>query len=263
MELDLAGHVVLVTGSSRGIGRAVAEGFLAEGARTVITGRTVADVTRTSETFGERYGGDLVMSYAGDLCQEANLRELAARIQEEWQGLDHIVCNIGSGRSVAPLEEDEAEWRRMLDINLLAAAAAVRTMADLLLEGAGRHTTTSTICFVSSICGVETLGCPVPYASAKAALVAYARNIARPLGARGIRVNCVSLGNIVFPGSTWETKVQKDRGAVERMLADAVPLGRLGDPEEVASVVVFLASARAAFVSGANWVVDGGQTRGS
>jgi 3-oxoacyl-[acyl-carrier protein] reductase len=101
----------------------------------------------------------------------------------------------------------------------------------------------------------------VAYASAKSALIAYAKNIARPLGEFGIRVNVVSPGNIIFPGSTWEDKLAKSPEDIKAMLQREVPLQRLGTIEEVANVVVFLASQQAAFVTGANWVVDGGQTR--
>jgi 3-oxoacyl-[acyl-carrier protein] reductase len=92
-------------------------------------------------------------------------------------------------------------------------------------------------------------------------LITYAKNIARPLGQRGIRVNTVSPGNVIFPGSTWEDKLAQSRDAVVEMLKREVPLQRLGTLEEIGGVVAFLASRRAAFVSGANWVVDGGQTR--
>jgi 3-oxoacyl-[acyl-carrier protein] reductase len=92
-------------------------------------------------------------------------------------------------------------------------------------------------------------------------VVAYAAGLARELGPQGIRVNSVAPGNIVFPGGTWDTKLQENREGVERMLERDVPLGRLGQPEEVASAVVFLASARAGFVTGECLVVDGGQTR--
>jgi len=262
MNLNLVGQRILITGSSRGIGRAIAEEFLAEGCRVVITGRHIAGVDATCKALTQAYGEASVMPFVGDLGNEQVCVTLKDKLENQWQGLDHLVCNIGSGRSVAPLQEDRSEWQRMLDINLLNASGCVHTMQDLLVESAQVFDRMASIVFVSSICGVEALGCPVAYASAKAALQAYAKNITRPLAELGVRVNCVSPGNIVFSGSTWEQKLEQDAEGVQDMLNRDVPLKRLGRPEEIASSVVFLASEKASFVTGAHWIIDGGQTRG-
>jgi 3-oxoacyl-[acyl-carrier protein] reductase len=127
-------------------------------------------------------------------------------------------------------------------------------------SAAEKHISTS-ITFIGSICGIEAIGCPVAYASSKAALEAYAKNICRPLGRKGIRVNILSPGNILFPGSTWEKKIARDSDSVNHMLESDVPLNRFGTVAEVADVAVFLASRCCGFVTGAHWVVDGGQTR--
>jgi 3-oxoacyl-[acyl-carrier protein] reductase len=126
---------------------------------------------------------------------------------------------------------------------------------DALASSAG-----NVIC-ISSICGLEALGCPVPYAAAKAALESFVRNSARPLGKRGVRINSVAPGNILFPGSTWERKLAADEAGVNAMLQREVALCSLGRPEDVAQLVAYLASPVAAFITGATYVVDGGQTR--
>jgi len=186
--------------------------------------------------------------------------ELANFIDDRWGKLDHLVCNIGSGRSVPLLQEDRNEMQRMLDLNLLGSVSAVRLMTPLL-ERAGSNGGVPSIIFIGSICGVEAIGCPVAYATAKSALMSYTQNIARPLARKNIRVNIISPGNILFEGSTWEDKLARDPAVVETMLEREVPLNRLGTLEEVGSVAAFLASKRAGFVSGSNWLVDGGQTR--
>jgi len=261
MDLNLKNQNILVTGSSRGIGKGIAESFLKEHANIIITGRDEADLKKATKYFTTKYGEKKVIPFKGDLQQSPVLQMLKDCIIEKLGDLNHLVCNIGGGNSVDLLQEDTNEFKRMLDINLLNSVAIVQEMLPLLKKSACRKRFETTITLIGSICGIEAIGCPIAYASAKSALEAYAKNIARPLGKIGIRVNIVSPGNIIFPGSTWENKLAMDRMSVESMLAKEVPLNQMGTPEDVANVVIFLASNRAKFITGANWVVDGGQTR--
>ena len=261
MNMELINQSVLITGSGSGIGRGIAEGFLKEKALAILSDLNETFLNNTAEEFSNLHDKDKVLKFFGDLKKSDTLETLYQFIIENAGGLNHLVCNIGSGQSVPPLEEDVTEFQRVLDINLLNAVGVVNQLLPLLEKSVSKDGGYPSITFVGSICGVETLGCPVAYASAKSALVSYAKNISFPLGMKGIRVNVVSPGNILFPGSTWQKKIEEDPEKIAEMLKNEVPLQCFGNIEDIANTIVFLASKRAKFVNGANWVVDGGQTR--
>lgn len=249
MDLELDGKVALITGSSAGIGLAIAEGLAAEGASVVLNGRDTNRLTQAARHF------DDVTTLVGDVRDPKDCTRLVKQTLANHGRLDVLVCNVGSGSSVPPGQETPDEWRRVLDINLHSATQSVWAATEALAASGG-----SVVC-VSSICGREALGCPVAYAAAKSALESYVRNAARPLAKHGVRINAVSPGNILFPGSVWERKLAEDPDAVDVMLQREVALARLGEPREIADLVAFLASPRSAFCTGASYIIDGGQTR--
>ena len=250
MVPDLSGKTALVTGSSRGIGRAIAELLHASGCRVALNARHAESLAVTSSALPGS------VPFVGDVSQPAVARRVVAEAVAALGGLDILVCNVGSGESVPPGTETPDEWQRVFALNLWSTTNSVEAARDALAASRG-----AVVC-ISSICGLEAIpGAPVTYSVAKAALHAYVRGIAKPLGKQGIRINAVAPGNILFEDSVWARRLVEQPAAVQQMLDRDVALGRLGTPQEVAELVVFLASPRAAFASGGIWQLDGGQVR--
>ncbi len=249
MQLELAGKTALVTGSSRGIGWAIAEVLHSEGCRVALNARSMSELLASAG----KLPGTVVV--AGDVTVPADAQRIVADAAAALGRLDILVCTVGSGRSVPPGQETCEEWQRVFALNLWSATNCIEAARSALEASRG-----AIVC-VSSICGMEIVpGAPITYSAAKAALNAYVRGIARPLAALGIRINAVAPGNIVFEGSVWAHKSAEDPDAVQKMLERDVALARLGNPREVADLVAYLASARAGFATGGVWVLDGGQT---
>lgn len=261
MDLNLTDYKVVVTGSSRGIGKAIAQSFLSEGAQVALTGRDQTSLTAT-ETELSKHAANKVLSYAGDLSDLSALEGLSQLLKAKWSGIDTLVCNLGSGRAPANFTETMNDWYPQFEVNLFSTIKTIKTLWPLFTSDQKDQRSKSIIC-ISSICGYENLDVPipVPYAAAKAALNSFVKNVMKPCAEAGIRINVVSPGNILFPGSGWERRLQEMPEQVAQMLKTEVPLGCLGSADDVAHVVTFLASQKARFVTGANWVVDGGQTR--
>lgn len=258
MDLGLKDKVVLITGSSRGIGRAIALAFAREGAKVVVTGRTKSDVDKTVVDCGTLSDVQRAYGFVGDLQNDEVVRRCIQVVLDLWGRIDRLIVNLGSGKGQRGLEADDQEWLRLLDLNLLAGVRAVRAAVPNLANVGD-----SCIVFISSIAGVGPVGAPYAYEAGKAAVIAYAKSLARELASAGIRVNAVAPGNILFQGSTWEDRLQQDRAKTMSLIESQVPLRRFGRPEEVADAVVFLSSTKASFITGACLIVDGGQSRAS
>lgn len=249
MELELTGKRTLVTGASRGIGRAIAEELRAEGCHVVVNARNHAALSEVAASLG-------AVAVSGDVTRPEQASRVVADVVAELGGLDVLVCNVGGGASVRPGEETASEWQRVFALNFWSATNCIEAAIGALKASCG-----SIVC-ISSICGLEVVpGAPVTYSAAKAALNSYVRGIARPLGEHGVRINAVAPGNIVFDGSVWSSRLTEDAAGIGEMLKREVALARLGAPREIASLVAYLASVRSAFATGGIWTLDGGQRR--
>jgi 3-oxoacyl-[acyl-carrier protein] reductase len=250
MDLELTGKTALITGSGQGIGLAIAKLLHQEGCNVALNARHEEEIAATARNWGER-----VSYHVRDVTQAEECRHLVDKVVERWGRLDILVCNVGSGASVPPGQETPEEWQRVINLNLFATTNMVEAARVFLKQSRG-----SVLC-ISSICGLETLGAPLTYSAAKAALNSYVKGMARPLSVDGVRINAIAPGNILAVGGTWERKLKENPIAVEKMLEREVALKRLGKPEEIANFAAFLVSSRASFATGTVFVVDGGQMR--
>lgn len=258
MELDLAGKATFVAGSSRGIGLAIARGFLTEGARVTITGRDPEALETARADLATLAGADRVLAIPVDMSDATALVTALDRAEATHGPLDAVVANVGSGSGLPGFALDRSEWERVLNQNLLGSTLlAGEVLKRLVARGAGSLT------LIGSIAGLEAIGAPIPYAAAKAALTMAVKSYARQVGPQGVRVNAIAPGNVLFPGGSWEKKLVERGEFFDAYIHAEVPLQRFGRPEEIADMAVFLASSRASFITGAVMVVDGGQTRGT
>ncbi|HSD78686.1 MAG TPA: SDR family oxidoreductase [Solirubrobacteraceae bacterium] len=253
MDLGLQGKVALVTGATRGIGRAIAAALAREGCALAICARSEEEVYGTVSAL-EREHGVAVFGAAIDVADAAALAAFVDDAAATLGGLDVAVANAGGssgGPSLAASTTDE--WVATYALNAGHAATLFRASAPHLRARGG-----GALLVVSSISGSR----PSPraqYGAAKAAEHALAASLARELATDGIRVVSLSPGSILFPGGGWDATRERDPERFEAWVARAFPFGRLGTAEEVADVAAFLASPRASWVSGTDVVVDGAQ----
>jgi NAD(P)-dependent dehydrogenase (short-subunit alcohol dehydrogenase family) len=249
MDLQLAGKRVLVTGGTRGIGRAIVAGFLDEGAVVGFCARSADEISDTEKAFQERG------KVTGAVVDVGDGDALAAWVQhsaESFGGLDVVVANV----SALAFPDTEESWVASLNVDLMHTVRLVRAAMPHL-----EASESASVIAISSVSGRESDFASGPYGTAKTAIVGYINGLAMQLAENGIRANTVSPGNTYFEGGAW-AGIETGNPELFTMAMGLNPTGRMGTPDEVANAVVFLASPRASRISGTNLVVDGALTRG-
>ena len=211
MNLNIQNKRFLVTGASRGIGRAIAFRLLEEGAQVAITARGSELLNYAAKELKSKLDTENILHFSADCTSRSDLVTLKEKIMEAWNGLDGVVANIGNGRSTPDPIPEADQWKKTWAINFDSALLTTRVFLPLLKESKG------CLLFISSITGVEALGAPVDYSTAKMALNAFAKNISRKV-APDVRVNVIAPGNVYFPGGIWDVKMKKAEKTVKTMI---------------------------------------------
>jgi 3-oxoacyl-[acyl-carrier protein] reductase len=253
MNLNLTGKKVLITGASKGIGKAIAECFLSEGANIMIVSRGLEQLFITESHLKSSFLNSEVYAESCDCTDIDSLEELKSKVESIWGGVDIVVANVGDGRSTSESLPDNNQWKKTWSNNFESSLYTARTFLPMLKKSKG------CLLFISSIAAIEAIGAPVDYSTAKTAVVALAKNMSRKLDNK-VRVNVIAPGNIFFDGGSWDEKNKEDSNKVKQIIKQTVPMNRFGTPEEVANAAVFLCSERSSFITGSVLTIDGGQT---
>ena len=251
MDLELTDKYAIVTGASRGIGRAITEKFYEEGSHLLLIARDEEPLSDLKESL-DRQGTSSVHTLSCDVASASAPDTIDRKLQEIFPHVDVLVNNAGATIRGG---DTESNWRQSFELNVMAPLRIMETLRESLLKS--EH---ASVINISSIFGREHGG-PPQYQSSKAAQIALSNSYARNWASDGIRINNIAPGSIAFEGGSWGNRLVEDPEGMAEFIRNEIPGGRFGKPEEVADAVVWLASKRASWVIGSTIQVDGGQSR--
>jgi 3-oxoacyl-[acyl-carrier protein] reductase len=253
MDLGLKGKTAMITGASRGLGRAMALALAAEGVRLSLCARGADALNSTVAEL--KAAGHQVVAEAADIADVAAMERWTANTVKAHGGIDILVNNAGGASPGSLQQVNDAGWLAAFELNFFSAVRLSRLCATEMEKRGG-----GSIINISSVYGREAGG-PLTYNTSKAAMISFTKGLARELATKSVRVNSIAPGSIIFPGSVWEARFKQSPEFEKDFIGHELPAGRLGRPDEVAYAVVMLASPRASWITGATIPVDGAQGR--
>ncbi|ALX49244.1 SDR family NAD(P)-dependent oxidoreductase [Lentibacillus amyloliquefaciens] len=249
MELNLKGKKVLVTGGARGIGKAIAQAFLAEGAQVGIAARSRTELLQTKKELG------LHTIYQKDLLKHEDREQLIAEFIDDFNTIDILVNNAATNHGTSIVNTPPSVFEDTMALNLISAVHLSQLAGHSMIESEK-----GVIINISSIYGKESGGSP-SYNASKAALISFTKSFSSEVIKDNVRVVGIAPGAVYHPNKEWERRLERNPDYLKNYAREKIPAGRLGTPEEIGHTAAFLASDKASWIVGSTITVDGGQSR--
>ncbi|MEI3607653.1 SDR family oxidoreductase [Pseudogracilibacillus sp. SE30717A] len=249
MDLGLKDKHILITGGSRGIGKAIAKQFVDEGAKVSIVGRTLAMLEDVKQELGD------IDIYQADVTNKQDRENLMEQFLRDNESIDVLVNNAGGSSGSTVLNTELEAFYESFEYNYFSAVHLCQlAVSEMVKQGSGN------IVNIASIYGRESGGL-VTYNNAKAALISFTKSLANEVVKKGVNVNSIAPGSVYHEAGVWHRRMNENPEMINKFIENEIPAGRFGTPEEIAQAVVFLASDKASWIAGACVTVDGAQSR--
>lgn len=238
---------IFITGSSKGIGLSLAKHLAdRDEFKVIINGRNKKNLIKASKNIKDC---EYVLGDVSDLKQ-------LYKINKQIKKIDVLICNVGNGKSARPGKENLKDWKKSFKENFFSTINTIKSFEKKLIKSKG------IIICISSICGLEFIkGAPITYSVSKSALNTFVRHYSKIIGPKGVKINAIAPGNILFEGSNWEKKLKKEKKILKKMISDEVSLNKFGSTKDINDIVNYLIDSNSNFANGSIFVLDGGQIR--
>jgi len=251
MIIDIKNKRFLITGSTRGIGFGIAKRLINEKCKVVITGKNPINLKKAIHKINSKnlYG------FCSDLTNENEIDDVIDFAIKKLSGIDVLICNLGSGKFKSKNFQHTNEWERIFNLNFWSTFKTITKSIKYLKKTKG-----NIICISSIVGNVKIKNSPIPYSLSKNLLNKYCEFMTSKIAKHGIRINSISPGNILFPGSVWDEKLKTNKNNTKKYIKKNVPLNKFGKIDDISNMIIYISSEKSKFINGANFVIDGGQS---